>query len=386
MHAPPPWPSLLLLALSISLAHCACLPAGKNCSCPACLQAWGGKPCPDLYSVPADLVRPNMTSDHPGPGKRVRQQAPGFEATQAYHALYLPPDWSDDAIRRGEIRDRPARFPVIVEWMGNGPWTDGADDFSSGRPEDSNLGYGLQPDDGGGRSFIWISMPFLTSNLGNQTKIETMWWGCPQVVPKVSCGKAFDPGPTVRYLKSAVKLIVDKYGGDPANIIAAGWSRGAIAASGAIALYDDEVAKLWRAFVPYSHLDGDCGFPDQTEEGGKAGLLERYRRLGQRPMYAIGECDVAIAGGRRFLRSIGVIREEGDERGSGGTTSATTSATTTGTTSATGTTTAASRGGPNITFDTTGFENHNDRWILRPSAARTRVRRWLQSVLVGIDD
>ena len=40
-----------------------------------------------------------------------------------------------------------------------------------------------------------------------------------------------------------------------------GWSRGAIA-TGALGLYDDATSALFKAFVPYSHLDGDCGWVD----------------------------------------------------------------------------------------------------------------------------
>ena len=35
----------------------------------------------------------------------------------------------------------------------------------------------------------------------------------------------------------------------------------------------------------------------------------------------------------------------------------------------------------NITFAETGFRNHNDAWLLRPSAARSQLRQWLEGVL-----
>ena len=66
---------------------------------------------------------------------------------------------------------------MIVEYMGNGPFNDKMGDISTGRPEDSNLGWGFaQP---AGSKYIWISMPFLSADLGNETEISTYWWGCP---------------------------------------------------------------------------------------------------------------------------------------------------------------------------------------------------------------
>ena len=65
-------------------------------------------------------------------------------------------------------------FPVIVEFMGNGPWHENnkppyPPDVSSGRPEGSNLGYGIS----GGTRYIWIAMPFLTSDRGANTAVST---------------------------------------------------------------------------------------------------------------------------------------------------------------------------------------------------------------------
>ena len=60
---------------------------------------------------------------------------------------------------------------MIVEYMGNGPFNDQMGDISTGRPEDSNLGWGFaQP---AGSKYIWISMPFLSADLGNETEIST---------------------------------------------------------------------------------------------------------------------------------------------------------------------------------------------------------------------
>ena len=121
----------------------------KNCSCAACLAMWGSQyhgSCPDLHIVQPDLERPRMLSNgtRPGAGLRVKLVAPNFSGTKAYHALYLPREWEPANARQGQVGSlNQKRYPVIVEYMGNGPWNDSSGDSSSGRPEDSNLGYGI---------------------------------------------------------------------------------------------------------------------------------------------------------------------------------------------------------------------------------------------------
>lgn len=306
-------------------------PVKKDCKCPACIAEWGAGGCPDLRSVPPDLVRPRMEERmQPSAGRRVRAVEASFAHTQAYHALYLPRSWKPGGERR---------YPVIVEYMGNGPWHDPQGDVSSGRPEDSNLGWGM----GGGDTYIWVSMPFLTSDLGNATAISTYWWGCPTADASRSCGAHYDPGPTVRYAKSTVAEVIARYGGDPDRVVLTGWSRGAIAA-GAIGLFDDEISRLWRAFLPYSHLDGDCGWVDAADF---SALARRYERLKGRAVLYSGECNVATQAGPAFLAGI------------------------------------EQRGAANFTFLSTGFANHNDAWVLRPSAARDAMRRWLEVHALG---
>ena len=90
-------------------------------------------------------------------------------------------------------------------------------------------------------------------------------------------------------------------------MVITGWSRGAIA-TGAIGLHDDATSRLFKAFVPYSHLDGDCGWVDA---GGPASsepqeaLEARWTRLDGRPVLYLGECDVATAEGPAWLAKIG---------------------------------------------------------------------------------
>ncbi len=40
-----------------------------------------------------DLVTPEMTTEEPAAGRRVRKVAPEYSGTDVYHALYLPEDW-----------------------------------------------------------------------------------------------------------------------------------------------------------------------------------------------------------------------------------------------------------------------------------------------------
>ena len=126
-------------------------------------------------------------------------------------------------------------------------------------------------------------------------------------------------------------------------MVITGWSRGAIA-TGALGLYDDATSRLFKAFVPYSHLDGDCGWVDSNKQA----LAARWRRLGGRPCLYLGECAVATAEGPAYLEEIGM---NGTQAVSG------------------------------MEFMTTGWANHNDAWVLRNSTARTYMREWLARVL-----
>ena len=90
---------------------------------------------------------------------------------------------------------------------------------------------------------------------------------------------AFNITPTITYLHSALNQAFELYNGDPARVVVTGWSRGAIA-TGALGLYDDATSALFKAFVPYSHLDGDCGWVDQKQPA----LGQRWDRLAGRPM------------------------------------------------------------------------------------------------------
>jgi hypothetical protein len=268
---------------------------------------------PDISSVAPDLTVPELSAGEPSPGRRVKQTLPGWPAPGVYHVLYFPTNWM------------PAkRYPVIAEYMGNGGYRNDYGDSTEGRPEESNLGFGI----GAGEGFIWLCLPFLD---GAGTANVPTWWGTPP---------AYDPQPTIAYARQAIPWICAQYGGDPARVIYAGFSRGAIAGN-AIGLHDDAIAGLWRAFVLYSHYEGVREWPYPHSTG--AAALARLRRLGSRPQFICHENDGALARAKAYLQSTGVPG--------------------------------------NFTFQETGFRNHNDAWLLRPSPARRGLREWVQRVI-----
>jgi hypothetical protein len=272
---------------------------------------------PDIRSVEADLQVPPLSSETAAAGKRFKEVHPAYAGTSVYHVVYLPTDW------------RPGgKFPVIVEYAGNGNYKNRFGDVSTGRVEDSKLGYGI----GAGRGFIWVCLPYL--NKAGTAKV-IKWWGDPP---------QYDVQPTVDYCKRAVPWICEKYGGDPGRVILAGFSRGAIACN-FIGLHDDEIAKLWCGFVAYSHYDG------VVERWGytgcdRASAIKRLTRLGDRPQFIAaeeGDGKHSIVAAKAYLDSTGV-------QGA-------------------------------FTFRGTGFRNHNDAWLLRPSPARVALRAWVQKAI-----
>lgn len=197
------------------------------------------------------LAVPAATANPPRAGHRVTQTRPEYQGTRVRHSLYLPQDWSADAIRRGE------RWPVIVEYTGNYFPTSG----SSGEVEDAALGYGLTA----GR-FIWLVLPFVSADKSTN---ETRWWG------------SIDA--TVAYAKAQVPETCERFGGDPDRVLICGFSRGAIAVN-LIGLHDDEIARLWAGFVTHDHYDGvrewrstDWGAPLEAYRSRAANRLARLQ-------------------------------------------------------------------------------------------------------------
>lgn len=277
-------------------------------------------PAPDIRSVQPDLSVPEMTEGPPAPGRRVKQTAPGYENTEVYHTLYLPTDWESGG-----------RYPVIVEYAGNKYGPDVHGDVCTGRVEDSTLGYGISA----GKGFIWVCMPYLN---GDGTRNVSTWWGDKD---------EYQVQPSIDYCTATVRYICDRYGGDPGAVILSGFSRGSIACN-YVGLHDDEIAALWCAFVPYANYDGlhtGWPFPDCD----RASARERLNRLNGRPQFICQE----VMPENQQSRSLAAIRKMIE----------------------------ASGVQAPFTFMSTGFRNHNDVWILRPSPTRDALRAWVAACL-----
>ena len=278
------------------------------------LPGCGQAQSPDIRTVKPDLTIPKMTNQEPGPGLRVRQTVPGWPTNDVYHTLYLPTDYRPDATKK---------HPVIIEFAGNGGYSSKWGDVSTGVPEGSNLGYGMSA----GQGFIWVCAPFVSAD---KKKVATRWWGDKP---------DWDPRPTVEYCQKLVPWICKTYGGDAERVVLVGFSRGAIAVN-RIGLHDDEIAKLWCGFVAYSHYDGvwKWGWPGSDRKS----ALQRLKRLGNRPQFICHEHTTPERGLQATRRWIESTKLQG-----------------------------------RFTFVETGFRNHNDAWVLRPSPARTALRKWL---------
>lgn len=260
----------------------------------------------DLSTVPPDLTTPAMVEGEPAAGKRVRQTTPGWEATKVHHAVYLPKGW-----KAGE------RYPVLVEYAGNGGYRNAFGDVSHGTVEGSNLGYGIT----GGDGFVWVCMPFVRKDGEN----AATWWG--------------DVEETKKYCRSTVSFVCEKYGGDPKKVVLAGFSRGAIACN-YIGLHDDGIAALWKAFITFSHYDGQrttWGY----EGADRASALKRLQRLKGRPQWISMEKSVDEI--RTYVESTGIQAP--------------------------------------FTFQSIRFRNHSDQWVLRDIPERAAVREWLRKAL-----
>jgi lysophospholipase L1-like esterase len=263
----------------------------------------------DMRDVAPDLVPPDVTVGSPAPGRRVIQTATGFESP-VQHVLYLPTNHGGNR-----------KWPIIVEWTGNGPYRNEHGDVSTGMPKHGLLGYGLA----GSHGAICLSLPLLSED-GKQ--IVTQWWGN---------SPTHDPSASIRYLKQAIADTCEKHGGDPSRVILVGFSRGAIAVN-AVGLANDEAAGLWKAAVCFSHYDGVREWPYTGNDPESA--LKRLQRLGQKPQFIVSESASQLEATRAHLTQSGVPGQ--------------------------------------FTFATTGFVNHSDRWALRPSPARQQIRDWLK--------
>lgn len=269
---------------------------------------------PDIRTVSPDLEVPALSEGVPTAGKRVKYKLEGWKNTALYNVLYLPTDWKPGA-----------KMPVIVELAGNGNFASKQGDVSTGVPEGSNLGYGLSA----GQRYIWLCVPYVN---GQGDEIAITWWGTPPT---------YDPQPTLKHLREAVKAVCRDFSGDESKVVLCGFSRGAIACN-YLGLYDDETARLWRAFLAYSHYDGVKTWPYPLSD--RESALVRLKRLGNRPQFICGEGSNAQVT-EAYLRPL--------------------------------------LPNADLTFLSTGFLNHNDAWTLRPSPAREKAREWLKRVVGG---
>lgn len=262
---------------------------------------------PDISTVPADLTVPPMETGPPRAGARVTVTPPEYKDTAVHHVLYLPVNWQPGK-----------RFAVLVEYAGNGNYRNKYGDVSTGEVEGSKLGYGIS----GGHDYIWLCLPYISED-GAQN--QTVWWG--------------DVEATVAYAKREVARVCEYWGGDSGKIVLCGFSRGAIAC-GYIGLHDDEIAALWRAFIPYSHYDGvrEWDYPDSD----KTAAQTRLQRIAGRPSFIIDEGN-SLAKTRAYIESTGI--------------------------------------GAPFTYSPLPFRNHNDAWALRDIPTRHAVRNWLKKTL-----
>jgi len=278
------------------------------------------KPVPDIRSVKPDLVVPRMVEGKPGPGRRVKQTTAGYVDTKVYHALYLPVDWQPKK-----------RYPVIVEYAGNGPFKNRYGDVSTGKVEGSNMGYGIS----GGKGVIWVCMPYLN---GSGAKNVTMWWGN---------RPRYQVQPTIDYCLATVKMICERYGGDSTKVFLAGFSRGSIACN-YIGLHNDKIASLWRGFICYANYDGLHALWPYPGDN-RASAAKRLQRLGQRPQFI---CQEVV---RKAKDALSVTRAYLKQAYPDG----------------------------KFTFELIPFRNHNDAWTLRDLPARRALRKWFAGVLAA---
>lgn len=270
---------------------------------------------PDISAAPFDLIVPLMDDGRPAPGKRVRVNLPGYDHAGVYHALYLPRDWVAGK-----------RFPVIVEYAGNGPYRNKYGDVSDGTVEGAVMGYGLS----GGEGYIWLSLPCVDAE---RTKNQVTWWG--------------DVPTTLSYCREAIDDVVAHWGGDRQAVLLAGFSRGAIACN-YLGLQTDAAAAPWRAFFAHSHYDGVRRW--NFDGSDRTSALERLSRLRGRPVWVSHEAGSAKPGADVVVETRAYLESTGIDLGS-------------------------------FTFKLIPIRNHTGAWLLQDRPERAAARAWLRRVM-----
>ena len=263
---------------------------------------------PDIRSIEPDLAVPPVELGAPAPGRRVYATTRGWQDTALFHTVYLPVNWQPGR-----------RWPVIVEYPGNGSYRSRYGDVSDGSVEQCRIGYGVSA----GRDYVWVALPVVgvtEAGRGNRA----VWWG--------------DADETAAYCVETVREVCRNYGGDPAAVVLAGFSRGSIAAH-VIGLRNDTIAGLWCAFICHSHYDGvNAAWP--YEDADRVSALVRLQRLKGRPQFISHEGSADAI--RAYLQEVDV---PGD-----------------------------------FTIVDFPFRNHTDLWSVRDTALRRDLRAWLRRI------
>ena len=267
-----------------------------------------GGELPDITTVAEDLKVPAISEAAPAAGLRVRQTTRGWEGTAVHHTLYLPVNWK-----------RGGKFPVLVEFAGNGGYKNNFGDTCDGTVEGGSLAFGIS----GGTDYICIAIPFVKVADGRKENAAN-WWG--------------DADETAAYCVATVREVCREFGGDEKAVVLCGFSRGSIACN-YIGLRNDTIAALWRAFICHSHYDGvRTTWP--YADADRASALARLQRLKGRPQFISHEGSVEDT--RRYLDASGARAP--------------------------------------FEFSALPYRNHTDRWALRDCEQRRKVRAWLRSL------
>ncbi len=318
---------LLVCCVALVIISAVCLCSAEVPSPNSKTKNWAAALIEDGKQRERELVFPITSPGDPAAGKRVAVTMEAYAGTAVHHMLYLPPDW------HSEWKSRQQRWPVIVEYTGNYFQAAG----STGEVEGAALGYGLT-----GGQFIWVTLPFI-ENDGKKNAIR--WWG--------------DEAATIQYAKLVIPAICESYGGSEKAVILCGFSRGAIATN-YIGLHDDAISSLWCATITHDHYDGVRAWSNTSWGNPLASYREaaaiRLRRLNKRPALICHGQESGTKETQAFISSITSLDP--------------------------------------FTFltiptqDILGpFPNayavhpHNDRWLIKDSAQRRQIWRWVYDVV-----